>query len=186
MTVLQQEFYRGRATAVIARELLGKVLVHASAVGVTSGIIVETEAYLAKDDPASHSFRGATKRNSPMFGPPGSSYVYISYGIHCCFNVVCQPQGMPEAVLIRAMEPVAGIELMRERRGHIPDRQLTNGPGKLCQAMGIDLSLNGHPLQQAPLYIMDGIHPGEVLVTPRIGISVGQELPLRFLIKRQA
>lgn len=183
MTILPQDFYQGRATALIARELLGKILVHESLEGLTSGIIVETEAYLAADDPASHSYHGLTIRNQPMWGPPGSSYIYMSYGIHYCFNVVCQPQGMPEAVLIRGVQPLEGIPLMRARRGGVPGQHLADGPGKLCQAMGIDLRLNGHPLQQAPLYILDGTCPGKVLVTPRIGISVGTDLPLRFVAR---
>lgn len=183
MTVLPQGFYQGRETARIAQALLGKILVHDSPEGLTSGVIVETEAYLATDDPASHSYRGPTKRNQPMYGPAGSSYVYISYGIHHCFNVVCQAEGTPEAVLIRAVRPLEGISLMRSRRGAVLEKALANGPGKLCQAMAIDLGLNSHPLQQAPLYIMDGTSPREVLVTPRIGISVGVDLPLRFVAK---
>lgn len=144
---------------------------------------METEAYLSADDPASHSFRGPTKRNQPMYGPPGTSYVYVSYGMHHCFNVVCQPEGIPEAVLIRALQPLLGSDLMRFRRGQVADKRLTNGPGKLCQAMAIDLSLNSHRLQQAPLCILDGECPGEIAVTPRIGISVGTDLPLRFVAK---
>lgn len=160
------------------------MLVHESAQGTTSGLIMETEAYLAVDDPASHSFRGRTKRNQAMYGPPGSSYVYISYGIHRCFNVVCQPEGVAEAVLIRALLPLSGIDLMRGRRGNMRDEQLTNGPGKLCQAMAIDLDQNGHQLQRTPLYILDGEVFGQVEVTPRIGISVGTNLLLRFIARQ--
>jgi DNA-3-methyladenine glycosylase len=185
VSVLPINFYLGKDTAAIARDLLGKVLVHETSEGFTSGVIWETEAYLAHGDPASHSFRGATRRNQPMFGPPGSSYIYISYGIHHCFNIVCQPEGVPEAVLVRAVQPLTGIDLIKRRRGQVTDKQLTNGPGKLCQALAIDLSLNGHPLQQPPLYILDGPAPGRVEATPRIGISVGQELPLRFLAKHK-
>lgn len=183
MGILPVSFYLGRETATIARDLLGKVLVRESAAGITSGLIMETEAYLANGDPASHSFRGQTKRNQAMYGPAGSSYVYISYGVHHCVNAVCQAPGVAEAVLIRSLLPLSGVELMRLRRGDVPERQLTNGPGKLCQAMDIDLSLNSHQLQQAPLYILDGERPSDIQVTSRIGISRGTELPLRFLAR---
>ncbi len=183
MDILPISFYQGRETATIARDLLGMVLVRESPAGMASGIIVETEAYLAMHDPASHSFRGPTKRNQAMYGPPGSSYVYISYGIHHCMNVVCQSEGVAEAVLIRSLLPLSGADLMRSRRRDVPERQLANGPGKVCQVMAIDLSLNGHPLQQAPLYILAGERPRYVEATPRIGISKGTELPLRFLAR---
>lgn len=183
MDILPVSFYQGKGTATIARDLLGMILVRESPEGVASGIIVETEAYLAAHDPASHSFRGRTKRNQAMYGPLGSSYVYVSYGIHHCVNVVCQPEGVAEAVLIRALLPLSGVDLMRSRRGAVPERKLVDGPGKVCQAMAIDLSLNGHPLQQAPLYIQAGEQPRHVEVTPRIGISKGTELPLRFLAR---
>ncbi len=115
-----------------------------------------------------------------MFGPPGTSYVYISYGVHHCLNVVCQPAGVGEAVLIRALEPLEGLALMRLNRRGVADQQLTNGPGKLCQALGIDLSLDGHPLTQSPLYLLNGETPLAIGASTRVGISVGRELPLRF------
>ncbi len=182
MQVVPKDFYLGRDTATIARDLLGKVLVSATEAGLTSGVIVETEAYLGGSDPASHAFRGPTRRNQAAYGPPGSSYVYISYGIHRCFDVVCQLEGTPETVLIRGLQPLEGIELMRSRRGSVTDKNLVNGPGKLCQALAIGLNLNGHPLQRSPLYMLDGKSPDKIIATPRIGISVGKELLLRFIV----
>lgn len=185
MAILPPDFYQGRDTPTIARDLLGKLLVHATADGLTSGVIVETEAYLAQGDPASHSFRGLTPRNRPMYGPAGTSYIYISYGLHRCFNVVCQPAGVAEAVLIRGLRPEQGMELMRQRRHQVADNRLTNGPGKVCQALGIELRQNGHPLQQPPLYVLDGSPPVRIVATPRVGISQGQELLLRFVAEVQ-
>lgn len=183
METLPLEFYLNSDTTVIARNLLGKILIHETDKGKVGGIIVETEAYLGKRDPASHAYRGKTRRNSSMFGPPGTSYVYISYGIHHCFNVVCQPAGVGETVLIRALEPLMGLEIMERNRKGVARTQLTNGPGKLCQALGIDLSFNGHDLTQQPLYLLSGDSPAAVGTSTRIGISVGRELPLRFYIK---
>lgn len=180
MDLLPVSFYLSDDTPTIARNLLGKILVHATSAGKTAGKIVETEAYLSTNDPASHTARGPTPRNSSMFGHPGHGYVYISYGMHHCFNVVCQPQGVGEGVLIRALEPLEGLNIMRENRGGVADKQLTNGPGKLCQAMGIDLSLNGHDLALSPLYLLNGAAPATIGTSSRIGISVGRELPLRF------
>jgi DNA-3-methyladenine glycosylase len=119
-----------------AKSLLGYKLVHQTSDGLTSGIIVETEAY-HQDDPASHTYRGQTARNAVMFGPPGYAYIYFTYGMHYCFNVVTGPKGSGQAVLIRALEPTDGIELMRRRRGMNAELQLTNGPAKLVQAMAI-------------------------------------------------
>ncbi len=180
MELLPISFYSTYDTPTIARNLLGKTLVYESHRGRISGRIVETEAYLATHDPASHSARGQTRRNASMFGPPGTSYVYLSYGMHHCLNVVCQREGVGEAVLIRALEPLAGIALMRQNRGKRSDKELTNGPGKLCQALGIDLSLDGHSLLEAPLCLLTGTPPAEIAASPRIGISVGRELLLRF------
>lgn len=182
MRSLPESFYRGRGTEEVARSLLGKLLVHETPEGLVSGRIVETEAYLGAVDPAAHTYRGPTKRNQAMFGPPGCAYVYISYGMHYCFNTVCQETGTGEGVLIRALEPVDGLELMRKRRGHVQDHNLANGPGKLCQALGISLDVNGHPLQTSPLYILDAEPVPQVVTALRVGIRVGVDLPLRFYV----
>ena len=154
-------------------------------VGLT-GIIVETEAYLT-GDPASHAYRGRTDRNAAMFGPPGSVYVYRSYGIHQMLNIVTGPEGLGEAVLIRAVEPLSGIETMRLNRGGISnDYELTNGPGKLAAAFAITrLEHNGIDVTDphSPLIIIPGEPPGEIVTTTRVGISVGVDQPWRFIIK---
>lgn len=145
-------------------------------VGQTAGLIVETEAY-DRDDPASHSFRGPTARNGAMFGPPGRAYVYRSYGIHWCLNVVCGPPG--SAVLIRALEPVEGIALMQARRGVSAPRLLCSGPGRLCQALGVTAALNSHPLDAPPFRLAPG--PAAPIASGRrVGISKGVETPWRF------
>ena len=170
----------------MARSLLGTKLVHFSPVGLTSGLIVETEAYLSRDDPACHAARGKTKRNAAMFGPPGRAYVYFIYGCHHCFNVVTGKEGVGEAVLIRALEPIEGLELMQERRGFDHKLEnLTNGPGKLCQAMGITGDHNGASLQEYPFIIATAEHvPDEMIgVSSRIGIRRGQEKPWRFFVR---
>lgn len=182
MELLPVSFYLAGDTPTIARALLGKILIHETDQGRVGGRIVETEAYLAKHDPASHAARGQTRRNTSMFGQPGTSYVYISYGIHHCLNVVCQSQGIGEAVLIRALEPLEGLALMRNNRGGVVDKQLTNGPGKLCQALDIDLRLDGHDLAAHPLYLLTGDPPAAIGTSSRIGLSVGRELPLRFYV----
>ncbi len=166
-------------TIEVARKLLGSLLVHETAEGRTAGRIVETEAYLA-EDPACHASRGKTKRNAMMFGPPGYAYIYFIYGMYHCFNVVTGREGVGEAVLIRALEPVEGVELMRKRRKR--DDQLCNGPGKLVIAMGIERGQNGHFLSQAPLYLESDQRPKRIVVTTRIGIKEAAELPLRFYI----
>ena len=172
---LRRRFYL-QDTLEAARQLLGKVLVHETSEGRVAGIIVETEAYLGPDDPACHSARGCTPRTEVMFGPPGHAYVYFTYGMHYCFNAVTQPRGVAEAVLIRALEPLEGIELMRKRRKRERLAELTSGPAKLCVAMAIDTNSNGHDLTRPPLYIEDReIEPGEIVWRPRIGITVGTE-----------
>jgi DNA-3-methyladenine glycosylase len=173
----------------VAKELLGKVLVRETPEGVTAGVIVEVEAYLAQDDPANHAFRGMTNRNKSMFGPPGCAYVYRIHQV-CCLNAVTEPEGVPSAVLIRALMPIKGIELMRERLGRF-DSFPTTGPGKLCKAMAIDLSLDGWDLTLGErLWVAEGNEPVEfdesdIAVTARIGVTAAKELPLRFFLKRQ-
>jgi DNA-3-methyladenine glycosylase len=147
-------------------------------VGETSGIIVETEAYDALD-PASHSFRGPTARNAPMFGPPGRTYVYRIYGLHWCLNLVCDADRPGSAVLVRALEPVEGVDIMMERRGRTDVRALCSGPGRLCQALGVTDALNDHPVNSAPITLTLG--PAEKSQSgPRIGIRQGEGTPWRF------
>ena len=162
----------------VARALIGAEL-EVDGVG---GVIVETEAYDVAD-PASHSFVGPTARNAPMFGPPGRAYVYRIYGIHWCFNVVCDAGQAGSAVLVRALEPRTGLERMRERRGPLPDQALCSGPGKLCQALGIDGSLNGRPLDEAPFSLRLHVQRPALVEGVRIGITRGAETPWRFGLK---
>ena len=188
---LGRSFYQ-RNTEVVAFELIGKRLVFKQKETLLSGKIVETEAYLGSQDPASHAYRGVTPRNRVMFGPPGMSYVYFTYGNHHCLNVVTEEDGTPGAVLIRAVEPISGIEIMTKRRGRdngrgkfqtCPYEQLTNGPGKLTQAFGITREHSGLDLTKEPFYIAE--EDSEELIpirtTKRIGISQAKDLPFRFL-----
>lgn len=161
-----------RHSAVVAPELLGATLLY----GGVGGIIVEVEAY-DPQDPASHSFPGPTPRNRVMFGPPARAYVYRSYGIHWCLNFVC---GNASAVLLRALEPTAGIEVMRRRRGLDELGALCSGPGKLCQALGVSIADNGEPLTAAPFDLTLTRHDGGIRIGPRIGISKAVETPWRF------
>ncbi len=169
-------------TKTIAQELLGMYLIHDSPEGKTIGKIVETEAYL-HNDPASHSFSGKTQRNAPMFGKPGTVYVYFTYGMHYCFNIVTAPENIGEAVLIRALEPLEGIELMKKRRNKEDVHILCNGPAKLVQAMGIQKAHNGIPLSHAPLYLSSRKEKTDVLSSPRIGIQKAMDKKLRFFIR---
>ncbi len=185
--VLQREFYN-RDPVTVAKELLGKVLVRETPEGVTAGVIVETEAYLAQGDPANHAFRGMTDRNKSMFGPPGCAYVYRIHQV-CCLNAVTEPEGVPSAVLIRALMPIEGIELMRERLGRF-DLSPATGPGKLCKAMAIDLSLDGWDLTLGERLWVAEDEPvkfaeSDIAVTARIGVTAAKELPLRFFLRRQ-
>jgi len=183
--VLPRDFY-DRDTEVVARDLLGMVLECRTRDGRASGRIVETEAYLGEHDLACHAASGRTTRTEPLYGPPGTSYVYFIYGMYWCFNAVTRAEGHPSAVLVRAIEPLEGIPLMRERRGARVRRStdLTNGPGKLCQALGIDGRFNALPLDVPPLVIRQGepVSRERVNVTPRIGITRCAEWPLRWFV----
>lgn len=176
-----------RDPAVVARELLGAVLRREGTLGALSGRIVETEAYLGPHDPASHSVVGRTARTWHLFGPPGTAYVYFVYGMHWCVNAVTREEGFGSAVLIRAIEPLEGLERMRARRPKVRrDAQLANGPAKLCAAMGIDRALDGAILTGgSPLTIHAGepVPDDQVVIGPRIGISKAVEWPLRFLLR---
>lgn len=178
--ILRRNFYE-RATTEVARELLGNVLVH----GRTAGIIVETEAYPGGDDLASHSAAGITKRTRVIFGPGGHAYVYLSYGMHNCMNIVAQPDGIPGCVLIRALEPVEGMDEMRRRRHKArSDRELASGPGKLTEALGITRAHTGMDMTHGDLVVVAPAKATafEIAVTPRIGITKCADLPLRFFI----
>jgi DNA-3-methyladenine glycosylase len=187
---LLRAFYERDAIAV-ARDLIGCIFVHATAEGRTSVRLVEVEAYRGAVDPGSHGYRGMTNRNRTMFGPPGRLYVYFTYGMHWCANVVCGPEGVSEAVLLRAGEPVEGIELMRSRRPAIgDDRLLAAGPGRLTQAMGIGreqdgaLLLRGGRMWVAEDEVTDGYRRAEVAQTVRVGLAAGRgnEIPWRFVV----
>jgi DNA-3-methyladenine glycosylase len=182
--VLPARFF-ARDTELVARELLGCVLECHSPDGVAAGRIVETEAYLGEHDAACHAAAGLTARTAPLYGAPGTAYVYFIYGMHWCVNAVTRPRGLPSAVLIRALEPTEGIDLMRARRPAARrDRDLVNGPAKLCEALGIDGRHNRLPLQRPPLLIRagDAVPDGDVVVTPRIGIRHAADWPLRFAL----
>jgi DNA-3-methyladenine glycosylase len=188
--VLPRSFY-DRPTLDVARDLLGKVLVHRTRDGVTAGVIVETEAYIGERDPACHAAPGPTRRNEPLYGAPGRAYVYFSYGMHCLFNAVTERRGFPAAVLVRALEPSGGEDLMRARRGrpHVAAHDLCRGPGNLARALGITLAENRHDLTRAGarghgLWIEDrGIEIRRVSWTPRIGIRVGTEHAWRCYVE---
>ncbi|HEY7389628.1 MAG TPA: DNA-3-methyladenine glycosylase [Bryobacteraceae bacterium] len=179
--ILKRAFYE-RPTVEVARGLLGKVLQHGS----VAGVIVETEAYLGGDDLAAHSSRGITDRTRVIFGPPGHAYVYFIYGMYECLNIVAEPEGRPGCVLIRALEPLAGIEAMRERRTAAKRLEdLASGPGKLTLAMGITRAHNGADLTRGSLVVRAPAEPRrvEIDVTPRIGITHCADWPLRFVIR---
>lgn len=186
--VLPRAFY-ARPTLDVARELIGKVLIHETREGLTSGVIVETEAYIGESDPACHAAPGPTKRNAPLYGPPGIAYVYLNYGIHYLVNAVTEPDGWPAAVLIRALEPLEGEALMRRRRAAptaarpvaLESAALCRGPGNLTRALGISLGQNLRDLVASDLRIEDARLPGrEIGVSQRIGINVGTDRPWRF------
>jgi DNA-3-methyladenine glycosylase len=173
-----------RPAEVVARELIGAVMRSRIGNVVTAGRIVETEAYLGAVDPASHGYLGRRNvRNASIFGPPASWYVYLSYGMHWCANLVAAEEGEAAAVLIRALEPVEGIEVMRTRRNGVTDRQLCAGPGRLCQALGITRELDGTMMAGSEVSVHRGaaVEPDMVRATPRIGITKAADWPLRFL-----
>jgi DNA-3-methyladenine glycosylase len=180
---LPAAFY-ARDTELVARELLGAVLECHTADGVASGRIVETEAYLGEHDPACHAAVGRTSRTLPLYGPPGTAYVYFIYGMHWCVNAVTREQDLPSAVLIRALEPLEGADLMRRRRGDARLEALTSGPARLCRALGITGAHNRLPLQRPPLLVRRGrrVPDERVEVTPRIGIRKAADWPLRWLV----
>lgn len=180
---LPARFYK-RDTEQVARDLLGAIVRCTTPHGVASGRIVETEAYLGEHDLACHAAAGLTARTKWLYGPPGTVYVYFIYGVHWCFNAVTRSVGSPSAVLVRALEPVEGVELMRERRSAVRDRDLANGPGKLCAALGITGEMNGLPLRGSAIEIVRGepVPDARVAVTPRIGITKCADWPLRWLV----
>ena len=170
--------------AEVARALLGARLISTVGGLTCSGVIVETEAYGGPDDPASHAATrtGITRRNRAMFGPAGRAYVYRSYGIHWCLNIVTGPEGQGEAVLLRGLLPIEGLDTMKARRGgRVP---LASGPGRLAQALGVDDALYGHRLNQVPLVLAEGstVSDGDVVVTGRVGVSAAADWPLRFYV----
>jgi DNA-3-methyladenine glycosylase len=172
---VERPFFQ-RASPVVARDLIGVTLL----VDGVGGIVVETEAY-DPDDPASHAFRGRTPRNGAMFGPPGHAYVYRSYGLHWCLNLVCGAEPLGSAVLIRALQPVSGIDAMRVRRGVADLRLLCSGPGRLCQALGVTGALDGRALDEPPFSLEVRVTEFAVMAGPRIGLTKAVETPWRFV-----
>lgn len=188
VAVLPRKFY-ARPTIEVARDLLGKLIVHRVNGETTAGRIVEVEAYLGRDDEAAHSFAGVTPRTKVIFGPPGYAYVYFIYGMYHCLNLVAEPEGQAGCVLIRALEPLAGIETMQRRRPKAKRFEaLASGPGKLTRAMGITLDHYGADVTRGALTVGDDAEPKArgIVAGPRVGISKGSDLPLRFFIKGSA
>ena len=191
LSTLPRSFYEPSAE-IVAAKLLGQLLVRRTDRGPCGGLIVETEAYVV-GDAACHAFNGPTKRNAAMWGPAGYSYIYFIYGNHWCFNVVCQPPGIAEAVLVRAIEPTLGLDEMRERRPVRDHRQLSNGPGKLCAALDINRSQDNVDLcdTNSPVFIAENKsrksflkQRGPRVIGTRIGIRLAAEMPLRFYLER--
>ena len=174
--MIRKEFF-ARSVHEVAPDLIGVTLL----VDGVGGRIVEVEAY-DHEDPASHGYRGRTARNEAMFGPPGHAYVYRSYGIHWCLNLVCGEEGVPEAALIRALEPTKGLDEQRRRRGVKDVRALCSGPGKLCQALGITREHDGLALDAAPFYLDVREETPEIVTGPRIGITRATELAWRYAL----
>ena len=181
---LSRAFYE-RETELVSRELLGTILECETDDGIASGIIVETEAYLGEHDLACHAAAGRTARTEALYGPPGTSYVYFIYGMYWCFNAVTRAEGLPSAVLVRAIEPLDGLALMHKRRPRVKSEvELTNGPGKLCTALGITGSMSAKSLQRKPLVIREGEPVADrVEVTARIGITRCADWPLRWIVR---
>lgn len=177
-------FYK-EPTLVVAQKLLGKYLVRRLGSEYLRGMIVETEAYIGEEDPACHAAVGKTMRNEVMYGPPGRAYIYFIYGMYYCLNVVTEPEGYPAAVLIRALQPITGMDKMMALRNRKQIPQLTNGPGKLCQALHLDRSQNGEDLCGKRLFITQGINiaPQDIVAAKRVGIRVGKEFRWRYYIK---
>jgi DNA-3-methyladenine glycosylase len=171
---LARDFF-DRSVHEVAPDLIGATLL----VGNVGGRIVEVEAY-HHTDPAAHSYGGRSQRNAVMFGPPGFAYVYRSYGVHWCVNFVCEPEGSASAVLIRALEPIAGIPVMRRRRRLVDERALCSGPGRLCEALGITHAHNGLALDQPPFLLCARMHPVEISVGVRIGLTKAADKPWRY------
>ena len=176
-----------RPTLEVVRDIMGLVLVRESREGVTSGIIVEAEAYCGEDDPASFAFKGRTKRSERLYGPPGQAFVYLIYGMYYLLNIVTEREGFPASVLIRAVIPERGIELMKKRRKTENLNDLCSGPGKLCQAFGIDLALNGVSCcsPESPLFLLEDKRlEGELVWKPRVGIREGKDRLWRACLVR--
>jgi DNA-3-methyladenine glycosylase len=183
--VLPREFFN-RDPATVARELLGKVLIRREGRNLLAGRVVEDEAYLGQDDPAAHAFGGQTARNSVLFGPPGHAYVYFIYGMYECLNLVAEPEGQSGCVLIRALEPVAGVETMQQRRPAARKLEdLASGPGKLTLALGITRACNGIDVTRGSLVVRAPAETRkiEMATSPRIGITKCVDWPLRFYIR---
>ena len=176
MIRLTRDFF-ARSVHEVGPELVGVELL----VNGVGGTIVEVEVY-DHEDPASHGYRGRTARNAAMFGPPGHAYVYRSYGIHWCLNLVCEKEGVANAVLLRALEPTRGLEVMRARRGLDDPRLLCSGPGRLCQALGVTRTHDGLALDRSPFELRARSDEVELLAGPRIGISQAQDLPWRYVL----
>lgn len=189
MVCLSENFFLADAVSV-ARELLGKRLVRLINNQRVAGVITETEAYRGEEDRACHARSGKTKRNAVMYGLPGKAYIYFTYGMHWCFNAVCGPQGFPAAVLVRAVQPVEGLDFIAERRQGIKPENWCNGPARLCKALGIDRDQNGNSLckENGSILIEDAppIEDAEVLTSPRVGIQYAPEpwrsIPWRFTV----
>jgi DNA-3-methyladenine glycosylase len=180
---LKRSFF-SRDPVIVARDLLGRILFYRTPDGLLAGRIVETEAYTGEADPASHAFRGRTTRNAVMFGAAGHAYVYFSYGVHYCLNVTAEAPGVAGAVLLRALEPLAGMEIMRRRGNQGPEVRLLSGPGKIGRGFGLTLKDNGRDFTRGPLSLAEGtpVPKHEVAISRRIGISRAVDLPYRFSV----